>query len=144
MAEAISWFVSGGPVMPALLAVGILLYTLLFERATRLVRFRWSAPTAEPLGEESFTLIRALIGAAPLLGLLGTVSGLIQSFESLVDEALVSEVGVGIGHALRTTQYGMALAAPAVLIERVLAGMAKAASLAAKPNPATGGPEELP
>ena len=100
--------------MPALLTVGILLYTLLFERVLRLVQ------GARAPSEHSFVLIQALIGAAPLLGLLGTVGGLISAFDALVEEALIREVGVGIGHALRTTQYGMALAAPALLLERVL------------------------
>ena len=113
------WFAGGGPVMPALLAVGLLLYGLLFERAIRLTaRGRAVKPTEAV--DNSFVLIQALIGAAPLLGLLGTVSGLIGSFDALVDEARISEVGVGIGHALRTTQYGMALAAPALLLERLL------------------------
>ena len=114
MIEVREWFVSGGPVMPALLAVGVLLYALLFERCLRILFDR------RPLADERFLLIRALIGAAPLLGLLGTVSGLITSFDALVEDARIREVGVGIGHALRTTQYGMALAAPALLFERLL------------------------
>ena len=114
MTAVVAWFESGGPVMPALLLVGLLLYMLLFERAMRLFGGA-RAPT-----DDSFVLIRALIGAAPLLGLLGTVGGLIDSFDALVEEARIREVGVGIGHALRTTQYGMALAAPALLFERLL------------------------
>lgn len=108
------WFVSGGPVMPALLGVGVLLYTLLFERILRAVQRDLHHD------DSGFTLIRALIGAAPLLGLLGTVSGLIESFDALIEEARIREIGVGIGHALRTTQYGMAVAAPALLLERLL------------------------
>lgn len=99
--------------MPALLLVGVLLYTLLFERMFCLL-FRVKREL-----EPGFVLIRALIGAAPLLGLFGTVSGLIVSFEALVQEATIQRVGVGIGHALRTTQYGIALAAPALLLERL-------------------------
>ena len=120
---AVDWFQSGGPVMPALLIVGVLLYTLLFERALRM------AAGNRDLSDDSFTVIRALIGAAPLLGLLGTVGGLIGSFDALVDEARIREVGVGIGHALRTTQYGMALAAPALLLERVLHGAIRRADV---------------
>ena len=114
MTEVFDWFGSGGPVMPALLLVGLALYMLLFERALRLLL------DAGALSEESFVLVRALIGAAPLLGLLGTVGGLIDAFDALIEEARIREVGVGIGHALRTTQYGMALAAPALLLERLL------------------------
>ena len=100
--------------MPALLGVGLLLYGLLFDRGVRLMQ------SGLRPAEGGFALIRALIGAAPLLGLLGTVSGLIESFEAMVDEAKIREIGVGIGHALRTTQYGMAIAAPALLLERLL------------------------
>ena len=120
MSEVIIWFQTGGPVMPALLAVGLLLYTLLFERLLRL----WQGKLQ--VSDAGFMVVRALIGAAPLLGLLGTVSGLIESFDALVEDARVRQIGVGIGHALRTTQYGIALAAPAVLFERLLHRAAEA------------------
>lgn len=116
-----AWFEGGGPVMPALLAVGVLLYAVLFDEALRLLlRARPSDRGGPSDADGRLLLVRALIGAAPLLGLLGTVSGLIDSFAALVEDATIQRVGVGIGHALRTTQYGMALAAPALLLERVL------------------------
>lgn len=113
MSAVSSWFQGGGPVMPALLAVGLILYTILIERVLAVAFGR-------PLTPEGLAPVRALIAAAPLLGLLGTVSGLIESFSALMEEAQVREIGVGIGHALRTTQYGIALAAPALLFERTL------------------------
>ncbi|MEO1339179.1 MAG: MotA/TolQ/ExbB proton channel family protein, partial [Myxococcota bacterium] len=82
MIGASEWFYEGGPVMPALLIVGVLLYALLFERGLRFLQ-----GIATPEG--GFVLIRALIGAAPLLGLFGTVSGLIESFDALVEDAQI-------------------------------------------------------
>jgi hypothetical protein len=106
------WFASGGPIMGLLLVVGLALYTLL-TRATLAVL------SGEMVEADALTLPRALIGMAPLLGLLGTVTGVINSFEALVSGG--PGLGEGIGVALRTTQYGLTLAAPALLWERVLA-----------------------
>lgn len=116
MTRALQWFEMGGPVMPALLVVGLVLYTLLFRRLIALTAGR--VPAEEP--DVSLQIIRALIGIAPLLGLLGTVSGLIEGFDAMLREARLTEVGHGIAHALHTTQYGMALAAPALLLERII------------------------
>lgn len=116
MNAALAWLEEGGPVMPALVVVGVLLYGSLFDRALALLGGQSRPP------EANLVLARALIAGAPLLGLLGTVGGLISSFSALVEEASLEQVGVGIGHALRTTQYGIALAAPALLFERLLSG----------------------
>lgn len=116
MTRAFAWFDMGGPVMPALLVIGLVLYALLFARLLALATGR--VPRESP--DASLTVIRALIGAAPLLGLLGTVSGLIVGFDAMLREAHLAEVGHGIAHALHTTQYGMALAAPALLLERLV------------------------
>ncbi|HJL14176.1 MAG TPA: MotA/TolQ/ExbB proton channel family protein [Sandaracinaceae bacterium LLY-WYZ-13_1] len=105
------WFASGGPIMGLLFAVGLALYLLLARTALGLA-------SGEHLEVAALTLPRALIGVAPLLGLLGTVSGVIESFEALVSGG--PGLGHGIGVALRTTQYGLTLAAPALLWERIL------------------------
>jgi biopolymer transport protein ExbB len=58
--------------------------------------------------------------AAPLLGLLGTVSGMIETFRSLEDMALFSQSGGiagGISQALFTTQLGLAVAIPGLIIK---------------------------
>jgi biopolymer transport protein ExbB len=69
------------------------------------------------------TAIRAFVAAAPLLGLLGTVIGMIETFDSLGDMSLFSQSGGiagGISQALFTTQLGLAVAIPGLLIGRVL------------------------
>jgi biopolymer transport protein ExbB len=55
----------------------------------------------------------AIIAAAPLLGILGTVTGIIQSFDLLGEAASVSDpalVAGGIAEALYTTAFGLCIA----------------------------------
>lgn len=68
-------------------------------------------------------LIKTLVGVAPLLGLLGTVSGMIETFSSLQDMSLFKQDGgiaAGISQALITTQYGLAVAIPALLVNGMI------------------------
>jgi biopolymer transport protein ExbB len=69
------------------------------------------------------TTIQAVVVVAPLLGLLGTVIGMIETFDSLQDSALFSQSGGiagGISQALITTQMGLVVAIPGLLIGRKL------------------------
>jgi len=73
--------------------------------------------------ERFSTLVKGLVAAAPLLGLLGTVIGMIETFDSLGDMSLFSQSGGiagGISQALFTTQMGLAVAIPGLLFGRVL------------------------
>jgi len=68
-------------------------------------------------------LIKIIVMISPLLGLLGTVSGMIETFDSLASMALFTQSGGiagGISQALFTTQMGLAVAIPGVLIQSVL------------------------
>lgn len=56
-----------------------------------------------------------LIGAAPLIGLLGTVSGMLATFSGLATRsgsAPVETISAGISRALITTQTGLVIAIP--------------------------------
>jgi len=86
----------------------------------------------EQLGEESSLLnkglptVAVLAAVSPLLGLLGTVTGMIETFQSITlfgtgDPKLMSG---GISQALVTTQLGLAVAIPLVLFHSLLAGQA--------------------
>ena len=86
----------------------------------------------EQLAEESSLLKRGLATVAvlaavsPLLGLLGTVTGMIETFQSITlfgtgDPKLMSG---GISQALVTTQVGLAVAIPLVLLHSLLTGKA--------------------
>ena len=68
-------------------------------------------------------LIFSLVTAAPLLGLLGTVTGMIETFESIGEMNLFSSDGGiagGISKALLTTQLGLIIAVPGVIFEKLL------------------------
>lgn len=68
-------------------------------------------------------LARIIVASAPLLGLLGTVVGMIETFDSLTDNALFAQSGGiagGISQALITTQLGLAIAIPGLLISRTI------------------------
>jgi biopolymer transport protein ExbB len=67
--------------------------------------------------------IRAMVMAAPLLGLLGTVMGMIETFASLQQRALFAQSGGvagGISEALITTQMGLLVAIPGLFAGRWL------------------------
>lgn len=67
--------------------------------------------------------VKALIMVAPILGLLGTVNGMIETFEALGEMKLFSQsssIAGGISQALFTTQLGLAVAVPAMVVNGVL------------------------
>jgi biopolymer transport protein ExbB len=68
-------------------------------------------------------LITTIVLTAPLLGLLGTVIGMIETFDSLGDMSLFSQSGGiagGISQALITTQMGLAVAIPGLVVNGAL------------------------
>ena len=71
------------------------------------------------------TLVASIAATAPLVGLLGTVSGMISTFDALTTSTLVareagSGVAGGISVALVSTQMGLAVAIPGLLVGRLL------------------------
>ena len=72
---------------------------------------------AEPLGSLSrdLAVVAALTAVAPLLGLLGTVVGMIATFNAVaVAGNATAGVAAGISQALVTTQFGLVIAIPGV------------------------------
>jgi biopolymer transport protein ExbB len=142
--SAIATFLdAGGPLMWLILLDALVLYALLAERAWTLygvgTRFHPEEihallgghehirhlSQAIALGDEPeltrfFALIRGLIAVAPMLGLLGTVGGMIVTFDGILAGQRLAAAGLGIGEALLTTQFGLAVAVPAVLLEGLL------------------------
>jgi len=77
-----------------------------------------------PKLERGNTLIKVISVAAPLLGLLGTVTGMIQTFEVITlfgggDPKLMAN---GIAMALVTTVIGLCVAIPLVLVHSIVSG----------------------
>ncbi len=69
------------------------------------------------------TTINVAVAVAPLMGLFGTVTGMIETFESLGDMTLFSQSGgiaAGIATALFTTQMGLVVAAPGMIAKTLL------------------------
>ncbi len=76
-----------------------------------------------PRMERFLGALAVLGGVAPLLGLLGTVTGMIHTFELVTifgtgDARMLSG---GISEALLTTQFGLAIAIPVLIVHALLA-----------------------
>ena len=128
---------TGGPVIIAIMALSVLLYErcfhlLLFIRRSHneisalvvtsdaqvSVLRRKEHELHDAFGQQRMT-IGALITAAPLLGLLGTVMGMIGAFDSLADQSgrrSMEGLAHGISEVLVATESGLAVAIPAVLL----------------------------
>ena len=75
-----------------------------------------------PLYEKSITTIKLLAAVAPLLGLLGTVIGMIGTFQAITlfgtgDPKLMAD---GISQALVTTMLGLIAAVPLLFVHNQL------------------------
>ncbi len=67
--------------------------------------------------ERGLVILEIIVGIAPLLGLLGTVAGLIGIFSSVGGEGLGSQgmkIALGISEALNTTVAGLVIAIPSL------------------------------
>lgn len=75
--------------------------------------------------------LKVIAAAAPLLGLLGTVSGMIETFEVINTRGTgdARALSGGIAEALVTTEMGLWIAIPTVLLHTALAGWAERLSL---------------
>ena len=101
---------------------------------TGLALFERGLPQLRPYLDEAFfeeeceirryrVLIITIVIVAPLLGLLGTVIGMIETFNSLGEMSLFSQSGGiagGISQALFTTQMGLAVAIPGMIVNGIL------------------------
>lgn len=80
-----------------------------------------------PAFERGLPTIKILAAVAPLLGLLGTVTGMIQTFQSITlfgtgDPKIMAG---GISEALVTTVLGLIVSIPLVLLHSILSGKAE-------------------
>ncbi len=135
--KALVEFVSqGGPVMAAILLLSVVLYArvckllLSLRQARRQARERAAHLREHPALlrrlrdglQESFRQQRfalgAMVAAAPLLGLLGTVGGMSRTFETLAERTSADATGLakGISEVLVATESGLAVAIPALLL----------------------------
>ncbi len=130
----------GGAVMIALVVLSLILYrsafgTLFFVRGFSVNRIKESLEDGasdleleiaysqskrefSDLVSRQISYIGMLAAAAPLLGLLGTVIGMLNTFESLSQrvQETTSQVSSGVRFALVTTQAGLIVAIPAIFL----------------------------
>ena len=69
------------------------------------------------------TLVKTIVVLAPLIGLLGTVMGMIETFDALQSSSMFSQgasISGGISKALFTTELGLVVAVPGLIIGRIL------------------------
>jgi biopolymer transport protein ExbB len=78
--------------------------------------------------EQRLTAIAITASVAPLLGLLGTVSGMIETFRmmTLFGSGNPEVVSGGISQALITTELGLVVAIPALVVHSLLSRRARA------------------
>ena len=68
-------------------------------------------------------MIKTIVVLAPLVGLLGTVVGMIETFDALQNSSMFSQgasISGGISKALFTTELGLVVAVPGLILGRVL------------------------
>ncbi|MCG8610729.1 MAG: MotA/TolQ/ExbB proton channel family protein [Pseudomonadales bacterium] len=128
------FFRSGGPVLILLALVGLALWILLMERfwfryavfpkrlaaCRRLNSSRGRQLQSCDLSLEiafAFPLIKTLIAICPLLGLLGTVTGMIQLFDVMSAKGTANPrlMASGVAQATLPTMAGMTLAVSGLL-----------------------------
>jgi len=80
-----------------------------------------------PRLERSLNLLKIIAAVAPLLGLLGTVTGMIITFQAITifGAGDPKAMAGGISGALVTTVLGLIVAIPTVLLHTFVSGRAK-------------------
>ena len=99
----------------------IICYTQENTQSIEYVRMRFDEIRITQLAiiEQQLKFLKCLVGAAPLLGLLGTVLGMLQTFFGISTSAGVETATVvasGISEALVTTETGLTIALPALFM----------------------------
>ena len=139
----------GGPILWALIILGVGLYTILASTWLGLSKVKSELARHHFIGggkrqttsqfavfeldrlawvERRIPFIGVLAGAAPLTGLLGTVSGMLVTFSGLASSSAatpIDKISMGISEALITTQAGLLLAIPAAFLLAILRNQTK-------------------
>ncbi len=119
MQKLLTAFQDGGPVMWPILALSIVGLTILVFNFIALIRGRRDF--------RGMGVVNTIITAEPMLGILGTVTGIIQTFGALNvgGDASPLAATAGIGEALITTAAGLVAALVLLFPYNFLAGKAE-------------------
>ncbi len=104
---------AGNPVVLAIIGLALFCYVVEFDLILADRDARWKRRAGTWLG-----VLPILLSALPLLGLLGTITGLLTTFRAMAssDELNQSFVSSGIAEALITTQLGLIMVIPGMLL----------------------------
>jgi len=103
--KLISIFLAGGPVMWPILALSVIGLAILIWKALRIREGSTS--------RSGMVIVSTIITAEPMLGILGTVTGIMQTFSALDGAGGAGNplaATAGIGEALITTAAGLVAA----------------------------------
>jgi biopolymer transport protein ExbB len=130
----------GGPILWGLILLGVGLYSILASTWLGLRKVKNELADHKFTGDDRRQIVRqfatfeldrlawverrlpfigVLAAAAPLAGLLGTVSGMLVTFSGLATSSVaqpIDKISVGISEALITTQAGLLIAIPAAFL----------------------------
>ena len=83
---------------------------------SKIIRDRYMEASGSEINaiHREFGLLNSMVTAAPLLGLLGTVVGMVETFRGLSDVSGMGVISSGISKALLTTQLGLVIALPGI------------------------------
>jgi len=116
MSECRELFQVGGWVLAALFVLGFGIVWCLVDLAQRIGEATTDETQARVRRRFDFTFM--LIGVAPLLGLLGTVTGMFATFDGMAAPGSgtpISVISRGVSEALLTTQTGLVIAVPSFI-----------------------------
>jgi len=99
----------GGPVLWVIALAGVLSWAVIIDMLAAV-----ACAGALPVSHARLWLLRALAMVSPLLGLLGTVSGIIECFSDL-SASNGRHLAAGIAEALVCTAAGLVVAIPAIV-----------------------------
>jgi biopolymer transport protein ExbB len=104
---------AGNLVVLAIIGLALFCYVVEFDLILGNRDAQWKRKVGTWLG-----VLPILLSALPLLGLLGTITGLLTTFRAMADsdELNQSFVSSGIAEALITTQLGLMMVIPGLLL----------------------------
>ena len=108
------WRYAGNPAIWAILLLALCTYIIAFHLLLGERNAEWKRQTGIWL-----QVLPVLTAALPLLGLIGTVNGMLETFRVLAHDSTVDHqtlLGGGIADALITTQLGLITSIPGLLI----------------------------
>ena len=106
------------PVVWAILGLALFCYILQFNLILGRSNKDWKIQV-----ETWLKVLPVLLSALPLLGLLGTIAGLLSTFRTMAISGSLEQqmlLGSGIADALITTQLGLIMVIPGLLLQSLI------------------------